>query len=153
MLAAGLALAVCYFLSASRLSVHELVAGAVAWSAAMGFVLRVRSGARHRFKWTRWAWVGGRTLASVPADTLAVAGVLCCIWRRRPPSRVGTIRRQAFRHGGGEPADAGRRALVTLARSFAPNEFVIDVPDNGDWLRVHSLSSSSPPSKDRKWPV
>ena len=44
MLAAGLALAVCYFLSASRLSVHELVAGAVAWSAAMGFVLRVRSG-------------------------------------------------------------------------------------------------------------
>ena len=39
------------------------------------------------------------------------------------PGAVGTMQRQPFLHGNGRAPDAGRRALVTLARSLAPKEF------------------------------
>lgn len=152
MLVAGLYLAVCYFLFAGEFSLHECLAAVLAWTATMSFSVRVRNSAGHGFKWSHWAWVCGRTLASAPGESLAVTCVLYRILWRRPASAVGTMLRQPFRRGGGDAADAGRRALVTFARSLAPREFVVDIPDEGDWLCVHSLSAS-PPRKDRNWPL
>ena len=75
-----------------------------------------------------------------------------------PGSHVaGTISRQPFRSGNAGPVDAGRRALVTLAGSLAPNGFVLDVapsvllPDEHALL-MHRLAPTRP-DPDREWPV
>jgi len=91
-------------------------------------------------------------MPTIAAQTWVVAGVLFrAIWRR-PANAVGTLHRQPFRRGDAEATDAGRRALVTLARSVAPEEFVVDIPEQGGGLLVHTLSRSRP-VKDLEWPV
>lgn len=70
---------------------------------------------------------------------------------------VGTISRQPFRSGDVGPADAGRRALVTLADSLAPNGFVLDVAPSmllrdEHALLMHRLAPARP-DPDREWPV
>jgi hypothetical protein len=150
---AGVGLAICYFLFAGQFSIHELMAASFAWCVALSFSGLIRRTAGRPLEWTRrWAWVCGRVMTSVVPDAWVVAGVLSrAIWRR-PASAVGTMQRQPFLHGTDRAADAGRRALVTLARSLAPKEFVVDIPEHGDWLWVHSLAPS-PPLKKRKWPL
>ena len=70
---------------------------------------------------------------------------------------AGRIDRQPFRPGRDRPADAGRRSLVTLASSFAPNGFVLDIPPSvllgdAEILLMHRLAPS-PPEPDAEWPV
>jgi hypothetical protein len=152
MLFGGMGLAACYFLFAGEFSIHELIAGVFAWGAALSFSALVHHCADRRFKWTRLAWVCGRVLRSVATETWVVAGVLSRVIRRRPAGAMGITLRQPFNHADDTAPAAGRRALVTLAGSIAPQEFVLDIPEHGDWLWVHSLSPS-PRIKDREWPV
>ena len=69
----------------------------------------------------------------------------------------GSIARQPFRPGGPDSADAGRRALASLAASFAPNGFVLDVAPSvlradESALLMHYLVPKTP-STDVEWPV
>jgi len=152
MIATAVGLAVCYFLFAGQFSTQELLSAGVACCAALGFAAIVHRTAERRFECARCAWVCARVMAAVAAQAWVVAGVLCrAIWRR-PSGAVGTLRQQPFVHGQDSPTDAGRRAAVTLARSVAPEEFVLDIPEHGDWLLVHTLCRWRP-IKDRQWPV
>ena len=97
------------------------------------------------------------SIASVVSDVARV-GVQLLRAVLVPGSHVaGTVSRQPFRPGGTGPADAGRRALVTLASSLAPNGFVLDVAPS-ELLRgerallMHRLAPGRP-DPDGEWPV
>jgi hypothetical protein len=131
---------------------HELIAGGVAWGLAVGFEAVVRRAGERRFIFVFSAAACRRVAASLPRDSLRVGAVLWRVLWRRPAAAIGDLRRQAFRHGGNGPRDAARRALVTAAQSLAPNEFAVDIPENGDWLCVHSLAATSR-SDELEWPI
>lgn len=152
MVLTGIGLAACYFLFAGHFSIQELMAACFACSVALSFAGVVRRTTERRLECRHGGRVCARLMPAIAAQAWGVAGVLSRAILRRPAGAVGTIRRQPFRHGGDEPTDAGRRALVTLARSVAPEEFVVDTPEHGGGLLVHTLSRSSP-VKDTEWPV
>jgi hypothetical protein len=58
--------------------------------------------------------------------------------------------RQPFDTGTAAPLDAGRRALVVLGASFAPNGIAVGVAPGA--LLLHRLDPR-PPSPDRGWPL
>ena len=121
------------------------------------------AGLRHRGG-SRPMRLRGPWLRLILSPTAAVAGdavrVGVCLLRAVFVSGshvAGTVSRQPFRSGSAGPADAGRRALVTLASSLAPNGFVLDVapselrPDEHALL-MHRLAPARP-DPDREWPV
>ena len=94
------------------------------------------------------------TLASLVTDTGRVGLALL---RAIPESVGGKATWQPFHPGSRSPRDAGRRALVTLLTSLAPNGFVLDLrpsalteADGG--MLLHRLVPASPLS-DADWPA
>lgn len=84
----------------------------------------------------------GVVLALV-TDSVAVGQVLIRVIRQRPAGPVGSLRRLAIdRHlEGTTRADpAARRAALILAKSIAPNEFVVDIDPR--ILTVHRLADT-----------
>jgi len=152
MVLTGIGLAACYFLFAGQFSIQELTAAALACSVALSFAGIARRTSERRLECMHCSGVSARLMPAIAAQAWVVAGVLSRAILRRPADAVGTIYRQPFRHGDDEPTDAGRRALVTLARSVAPEEFVVDIPEHGGGLLVHTLSRSRP-VKNLEWPV
>ena len=124
------------------------------FEAAAGLVAAY-AGLRHRGK-SRPMRLRGSWLRLVLLPTAAVAGDAARVGVHLlravlvPGSHMaGTISRQPFRPGNAGPADAGRRALVTLASSFAPNGFVLDVAPSmllreGQALLMHRLAPARP---------
>jgi multisubunit Na+/H+ antiporter MnhE subunit len=145
-------LGVIYMVFAGQFSWHELLAGAVAWGLAMCFVTIVQHAGGRGFAFVFPARAMGKVAASLALDSGRVGAALWrAVWRR-PPGAVGRLSRQGFRRGGKDPRDAGRRALIAAAKSLAPNEFVVDIPERGNCLYVHSLASE-PSSEDLEWPI
>ena len=147
-----------YLVFAGQVSGTEVAAGVPAAGLVAAY-----AGLRHRGG-SRPMRLRGPWLRLVLSLTAAVAGDAARVGARLlravfvPGSQVaGTISRQPFRSGGPGPADAGRQALVTLASSFAPNGFVLDVapsvllPDE-QALLMHRLAPTRP-DPDREWPV
>ena len=96
-------------------------------------------------------------LAALVKDSVRVGGLLLRATISPAGVVAGTVDRQPFHPGGNRPEDAGRRALVTLASSFAPSGFVLDVPPsvilgNAPVLLMHRLAPSQPET-DAEWPV
>ena len=69
---------------------------------------------------------------------------------RRPAGAAGQIVELPFRHG--DARDAGRRAIVTLGASLAPNGFVLRMPAERDVMVMHRLVPAGQ-SADAEWPV
>ncbi len=141
------ALAAFYLLCAGELSADEVIA-AVA-SGLLGTVLsaliRHPAGRRLRLR-APWPRVILWPLAHLLPDAVRVARVLLS------PHPHGEAVVQPFARGGATPEDAGRRALVTLAASLAPNSYVLRIPDASDSLVVHRLAHVPPP-RDKAWPT
>ena len=152
MVLTGIGLAACYFLFAGQFSIQELMGASLTCSVAVSFAGIVRRTAERRLECTHCRRVCARLIPAIVAQTWVVAGVLSRAILRRPADTVGTLHRQPFRHGDDEATDAGHRALVTLARSVAPEEFVVDIPEQGGELLVHTLSRSRS-VKDLEWPL
>ncbi len=147
------ALAACYALFAGELSVSELEAGVPAAALATALAVLLHRSRQRPFRLRApWLRVLGRPLAALFADAVKVGLVLATAIRRRPSGPVGSVLRQPFRHGGDDPADAGRRALSILGSSFAPNGFVLRAPDRRDVLLVHCLHPA-PAKPDPEWPL
>lgn len=142
-----------YLLFAGQASVSEMIAGVPAAALATCIALLLRR-ARSRPLRLRAPWprVVGRPLASLFPDAVRVGRVLLAALRRRPDGPVGMSSRQPFRHGDDDAADAGRRGLVTLGISLAPNGYVLSIPDGQDVLLMHRLVPSAPDS-DTEWPA
>lgn len=149
---AAACLVVLSLLFAGNLSLHELISSMVGWGMAIIFIAVIRRAGQRRFILVFSAAAFGKVAASLAVESLRVGATLWHVIWRRPTAPVGTLHRQPFRQGGAGPYDAGRRALVTAAKSFAPNEFVVDIPQNGDSLCVHSLARGLN-SGDLEWPI
>ena len=147
-----------YLIFAGQVSGTEIAAGV----SAAGLVTAY-AGLRHRGE-LRPMRLRGPWLRLVLSPMAAVAGDAARVGVHLlravfvPGSHVaGTISRQPFRSGDAGPDDAGRRALVTLASSLAPNGFVLDVAPSvlfrdEQALLMHRLTPARP-DPDREWPV
>jgi hypothetical protein len=65
---------------------------------------------------------------------------------------VGVLSEQRFEFGSRAPADAGRRALVTLAVSLAPNKYVVAISPGQRRFILHELVHVKA-SPDERWPL
>ena len=143
-----------YALFAGEVSRNEAIAGvtlAVVMTAYASLLRRLRH--RHlSLASAPWAHLVLGSAASLVSDTLRVGAVLLRSLNRRPRGAVGLVSRQPFRSGSDNPRDAGRRGLVTLGISLAPNGYVLELPAGGDAIILHRLVDVAP-ATDRKWPV
>jgi hypothetical protein len=87
-----------------------------------------------------------RALAHLPR---AIAEVGAALLR----GHGGSVVRQHFIHGRDQiPADVGRRAMVLLTISLAPDKFAVRVPPGRDRLELHSLVPIAAQA-DPRWPT
>lgn len=140
-----LGLVVCYGLFAGEWSVHEVVAGAIACAGALGFDLHRRRSTRPGPRVSLTPVECARAVLSLATDSVVVAQVLIRVIRHPPAGAVGSRRRLAIDGNldGGAQADstaAGRRAALTLTKSIAPNEFVVDIDERV--FIVHRLADT-----------
>jgi hypothetical protein len=142
-----------YLLFAGQTSTDELIpTGPVALACAVLVVsLRLLQDRRIRTTapWLRLVW---RVSVSLLRDTWLVGVALARVVVRPPEAALGAVADQNFRGGGEAPEDAGRRGLVVIANSLAPNGIVIDAAPGLDRLRLHRLVAAAP-NADAEWPV
>ncbi len=141
-----------YLLFAGTVSATEIGAGLVATALVTALATVQHRGRTHRLRLVPPARVLLRPLWGVVADSGRVGTVLARAVLRRPAGQVGQVVRQAFRQGGETPADAGRRGMVVLAASLAPNGYALHIPAGEDAMVMHRLAPV-PPSPDREWPA
>lgn len=152
-LAVWIVLVAFYFLFAGEISLTEMAAGLPTAAIAAAYALALRHSEAHRLRLSApWLRVIGKPLLSVFPDALRVGRVLLRALWRRPEGQLGVIARQPFDHGGEDAASAGRRALVILGTSLAPNGYVLSSAEEMDALVLHRLVPV-PPSPGREWPL
>ena len=92
----------------------------------------------------------GRAIAALPGATLRVGARLVEALVHGAAGRQVDV---PFAIGRQDvPAEAGRRALVVLATSFAPDSYVLRIPANEGELDCHALTARAP-GGDRRWPA
>ena len=146
-----------YLVFAGQVSGTEVAAGVPAAGLVAAYAgLRHRGESRPMRLRGPWLRLVLSPMASVAGDAARVGVHLL---RAFVPGSdaAGTTSRQPFRPGGEGPADAGRRALVTLASSLAPNGFVLDVAPSvllrdEHALLMHRLAPGRA-DPDGEWPV
>ncbi len=138
-----------YLLYAGEVSLNEILAGIPAAGALACFaVASRRAEQRHLRVRAPWPRLLLRPVGSLFADAAKVGRVLLAALVRRPDGPIGRAAAQPFREGGSD--DAGRRALVTLGSSVAPNGYVLAI--GRETLILHRLAPSAP-DPDRDWPL
>ena len=142
-----------YMLLAGNLAWTEATAGVAVAAAVTGFATawRLRQGRRIAPVLPPGRVLLG-TLASLVTDTLRVGAALLAA-----PGARGAAGWQAFRPGSRSSRNAGRRALVTLLTSAAPNGIVLDLrpsamPEVDNGLLLHRLVPA-PPLSGADWPA
>jgi len=133
------ALAAFWLLLVDLTALPELITGAVcAAIAAVGSELVRAHGLARSRPVARGLVNAWRPIARAPVDLgLLVAAIAT---RRR-----GRLVATPFRHGGGDPADQGRRALAEGLGSFAPNTIVLGVDGEHDLIFAHQLAHTGDP--------
>lgn len=150
-LAAFVVLGGFYLLCAGVTTVDEDAAAAITAGLAAAYATLVRAKAGRRFALgAPWHRVICTPVLQLAPDAWRVAQVLA--HGLIGPAGRGRMVRQPFRHGGRGPSDAGRRALVTLSLSVAPNTYAADLPDGAEALLLHQLAQAAS-SPDREWPL
>jgi hypothetical protein len=137
-------LAAFYLLLAGHATPAEAVAAGLTAAAAAILAWCIRRSARRHYQLLPLPLrVVARTSTAVVKDTGRVAFALL----HGPGGRAIV---QEFEPGGRDQRSAGRRALVTLTGSLAPNSFVLELEPRR--IRMHRLSPK-PPQGDRAWPA
>jgi hypothetical protein len=141
----------CYFLLAGSLAWTEAIAAAPVAVAVAAFVWRQDRLGKRIVALPPPRRALAAALATLVPDTLRVGAVLARALVERP--RGGEAAWQAFRAGGPDAIDAGRRAVVTVLASMAPNGFVLEFAATGGdhGLLLHRLASA-PPVSGEDWP-
>ena len=118
----------------------ELLAGAGAAALAAVGAEMVGQQAQMRYR-IRAAWLlsAFRLPGQVAQQTLLVFGVLARTLARREPPPRGTFTEIPVRYGDDTPLGVTRRVLLTGARSFAPNGFVLGIDEDRDIMIIHEL--------------
>jgi len=141
-----------YLLFAGTIDATEIGTGLVVATLATAFMQFVRVGRQRDLQLLPPIRVLWRPVLGVLTDSVRVGGVLLRVVWRRPDGQVGTIARQPFRQGGQTAGDAGRRGMMTLSASLAPNGYVLHIPDGENVVLMHRLASV-PLNHDHEWPV
>lgn len=137
-----------YLVLAGQLALSEIVAGVLAGLLATAASLGLKAATQRQFALRApWHRLVVRASWAVLRDIVRVALALA---EAATGGQGGMIARQPFAGAGAGSAAAGRRALVTLVASIAPNGYVTDVASTA--LELHRLAPA-PPAADREWPV
>jgi hypothetical protein len=137
-----IALAGCYLLLTGSVGATELLAGAGATLPVAAFAVLAHRRAERRLSLRApWPRIVRTALAALVRDTAPVAWALLT-------GRKGSVAPQPFDAAG--DAAEGRRAIVILAASLAPNGFV--VATDRHCLRLHRLMPRAPLA-DTGWPL
>lgn len=145
-------LAGLYLLFAGTVGATEVGAGLVLVTLTTLFMADVHAGDGRRLRLVPAARVVWRPLLGLLTDSVRVAGVLLRVLWRRPADQAGEVVRQPFRQGGQDPRDAGRRGIVLLSASLAPNGYGLHLPAGEDVLVMHRLAKVAR-SPDPEWPA
>jgi hypothetical protein len=141
-----------YFLFAGEMRLTEAIAAVPATAVAMSVAALAQCFAERRYALLGpWGRLVATPCIALVSDSVRVCGILIGAIRR-PSGAAGVFSRQPFDTGTCMPKDAGRRGLVTLAASLAPNGYVVDIPEGENVLVLHRLVAV-PPCPDRKWPL
>ncbi len=147
------AFAAAYVLFAGQINLTETIAGLPLATVVTMFVVALRRCEQRSLRLDApWLRLGRRVLVSLASDVVRVSGVLLRALARRPDGTVGRLTHQPLRRGGEAPREAGRRGLVSLAISMAPNGFMVTIPEQGDVMVLHRLVDV-PPVPDHEWPA
>ena len=141
-----------YILFAGTVSVTELIAGLVAVTVTAGLLVALRHEPRRSVRARPPVRIVLHSTVAVFADAWHVGRVLLRAILRRPDGQAGQVVRQPFRQGGDDAREAGRRGIVVLAASLAPNGYVLHIPNKENALVLHRLAPA-PATGDREWPA
>ncbi len=100
----------------------------------------------------RAAAAAEKVVTSLGPEAWVVAKVLWQLRSGSPTGAIGATYYEPFRPGDEVATDPRRRALACLERSVAPKEFVVDIPEDGRGLIMHSLAHRDRP-EDPPWPL
>lgn len=150
--AVSVAVAALYFGYAGQIASSELITGGVVLIlTASLFVVLQRPRTRDLSLRPAWGRLLGHTFLALCKDTAEIASALGrAAWRGAEATGVITL--QPFEPGSDTPEASGRRALVTLANSLAPNGYVLRILEQREALALHRLTRR-PPDPDREWPL
>ena len=143
-----------YLLLAGALSSTELLTAVPVAMAFTGLTILLRL-RRDRHVSPPWPPVRAclHALASLLLDSGRVGRALMRALLHGPADAAGTVTPQPFHVGGRrDPSDAGRRGLVILGTSLAPNGFVLGLSPDEKNLLLHRLVPVEP-SRDTEWPT
>lgn len=142
--------AASYMVLAGQFSGDEVAAGVIlgalgaAWHAAV-----MHDGAR-RFAFERPALrTVGTALLGFPGATLRVGARLVLALVRPVAGR--RIEQPFHRGTVDDPRDRGRRAIVVLATSLAPDSYALNLPSAEETITFHAFTAAAP-SRDPRWP-
>lgn len=151
-----LAAAGSYVLLAGQFSPEELGAAvlcglfAALWSASLN-----RAASIH-FRFERGTLAAAiHAIAGLPAATVRVAAafVRVLVTRKIAATWFAQTMREPFIHGHRlNSTDAGRRATAILARSLAPDSFIVRIPEGREEIDVHNLLGT-PSGKSARWAI
>ena len=149
-IAIWLAGAAAYMLLAGQFSADEVAAAVVLGGLGAGWHVAVMHDGARRFRFERPA------LRVIAASLVGLAGATLRVGARLASALVHPVagRRveQVFHRGvGDDPRDRGRRAVVVLATSLAPDSYVLDLPVDEETITYHALTGAGP-GPDPRWP-
>jgi hypothetical protein len=149
-----LALGAFYLLLAGEFSPDELGAAVLSGLIAAIWSASLKRAACIRFRFNRASLAAVRcAIAGLTAATVRVAAALCglLVARKMAAPRLGQIVQEPFVHGRRlNPVDTGRRAIAVLARSLAPDSFVIRTQEGREEMDLHNVLGASA-TKNTRW--
>ncbi len=116
-------------------------------AATVAELVRARAGLRARVP-LRLVWAG-RTVPLMVFVDFAVITWALLVTAAHGRRVHGTFRAKPFAAGGEDAAGLGRRAFTTVAATYSPNAYVIDIDRERDVVLVHDivpLSASESPA-------
>ncbi len=139
-----------YLILAGQVSLDEVAAGVVLGGLGAAWQRAVLRDTARRFRFERPALgaVGG-ALLRFPGATIRVGTRLAEALRR---DVAGRREERPFHRGRvADPRDAGRRAVVVLGTSLAPDSYALRLPLDEEVIAFHVLTGEAP-GGDPRWP-
>lgn len=142
--------ALSYMILAGQFSGDEVVAAGLLGVVAVLWHRALMGAGAGRFAFDRQALaVLARAVGGLPSATVAVGGRLAAALIGPV---AGTRVAREFSNGRRDaPGEAGRRAVVVLAASLAPDAYVLRLPRDEDTILYHAITGREP-SGDPRWP-
>ncbi|RYC32292.1 hypothetical protein D3273_09700 [Lichenibacterium minor] len=142
--------AAAYLVLAGQLSPDEIAAAVLLGGLGAGWHFAVMHDGARTFRFERPALrTVGTSFAGLPGATLRVGARLAAALVRPVAGR--RVEHDFHRGTADDPRDRGRRAVVVLATSLAPDSYALDLPLDEETIVFHALTASGP-SRDPRWP-